>query len=510
MEVDKLIETLHPLERKVLPVLEKVSKLSDIISHSGLSEVEVMRALQWMQNKEIIRLNETLRDIIILEKNGHKYLKEGLPEKRFLNAIKEKPLTADDIRKEANLDSQEFNVCIGTLKSKVAIDIKKDNGMIISITQQGKKLLDKESLEEKFLKKEFPIELKNLADEEKFAFENLKKRKDIIKQELVKERSAELTDVGKEILKKGISGKEVIDSLTPKIIKDSSWRNKKFRRYDVKINVPTIYFGKRHFVNEAIEYARRVWLDMGFQEMEGPLIQTSFWNFDALFTAQDHPVRDLQDTFFINEPGKGKLPANSLVQQVKNAHEKGVKGSKGWGYKWDSEEAKKNVLRTHTTVLSAQTIAALKESELPVKYFAVGKCFRNEAIDWAHLFEFNQTEGIVVDPDANLRHLIGYLKEFFKKMGFPKARFRPAYFPYTEPSLEIDVYHPVHKKWIELGGAGIFRPEVVVPLLGKDIPVLAWGPGFDRIILDYFKITDIRDLYKNNVKQLREIKAWLR
>ncbi len=510
MEINRLIETLHPLERKVLPVLSKVKKLNEIISMTGLKEVEVMRALQWMQNKNIIKINEDLKEVVVLDKNGFKYTKEGLPEKRFLKTIKEKPLKADEIKKKGNLDAQEFNVCIGILKSKVAIDIKKDKDMIISITEQGKRLLEKESLEEQFLKKQFPLEIKDLKQEERFAFENLKKRKDIIKQELVKERSAELTNLGKEILKKGISQKDVIDSLTPNIIKKGEWRNKKFRRYDVKINVPKIYHGRRHFVNEAIEYARRIWLDMGFKEMEGPLIQTSFWNFDALFTAQDHPVRDLQDTYFIKNPEKGKLPDIKLVNAVKTAHEKGVKNSRGWQYKWNSEEAKKNVLRTHTTVLSAQTIAKLKESDLPAKFFAVGKCFRNEAVDWAHLFEFNQTEGIVIDPDANLRHLIGYLKEFFRKMGFPKARFRPAYFPYTEPSLEIDVYHPVHKKWIELGGAGIFRPEVVVPLLGKDIPVLAWGPGLDRIIIDYYNITDIRDLYKNNIKQLREIKAWLK
>ena len=510
MEINKLIETLHPLERKVLPVLDKVEKLNNIISATNLTEVEVMRALQWMQNKNIIKIKENLKEVVVLDKNGFKYIKEGLPEKRFLKAIKEKHLTKEEIREIANLDPQEFNVCIGTLKRKVAIDIKKDKDMIISITEQGKKLLEKESLEEQLLKKNFPIEIKNLKEQERFAFENLKKRKDIIKQELVKERSAELTALGKQILKKGISGKDVIDSVTPQIIKKGEWRNKKFRRYDVKINVPKIYHGRRHFVNEAVDYARRAWLDMGFKEMEGPLIQTSFWNFDALFTAQDHPVRDLQDTYFIKNPEKGTLPKGKIVNDVKKAHEQGVKGSRGWQCKWNPEEAKKNVLRTHTTVLSAQTIAKLKREDLPVKFFAVGKCFRNEAVDWSHLFEFNQTEGIVIDPDANLRHLIGYLKEFFKKMGFPKARFRPAYFPYTEPSLEIDVYHPVHKKWVELGGAGIFRPEVVIPLLGKDIPVLAWGPGLDRIILDYYKLTDIRGLYKNNINQLREIKAFIK
>jgi phenylalanyl-tRNA synthetase alpha chain len=204
------------------------------------------------------------------------------------------------------------------------------------------------------------------------------------------------------------------------------------------------------------------------------------------------------------------LPDKKVVDAVKKAHETGVSGSVGWKYNWNPEEAKKNVMRTHTTVLSALTLANLKKTDLPAKFFSVGRCYRNEAVDWSHLFEFNQTEGIVIDPDANFRHLLGYLKQFFSKMGFPKARFRPAYFPYTEPSVEIDVYHPVHKQWIELGGAGMFRPELTVPLLGEDIPVLAWGPGFDRIIMDYFGLKDLRDLYKNDLKQIREMKSWMR
>jgi len=177
-------------------------------------------------------------------------------------------------------------------------------------------------------------------------------------------------------------------------------------------------------------------------------------------------------------------------------------------YEWDEEEAKKAVLRTHTTCLSARTIANLKKEELPVKFFALGKNFRNETVDWNHGFEFNQTEGIVIDRNVNFRHLLGYLKQFFKKMGFEKLRFRPAYFAYTSPSVEIDVWHPVRKEWLELGGAGIFRPEVVIPLLGENIPVLAWGPGFDRILMDYYKINDIRILYKNDISHLRNVKFW--
>ena len=216
----------------------------------------------------------------------------------------------------------------------------------------------------------------------------------------------------------------------------------------------------------------------------------------------------MQDTFFINK--KIELPDKKIVKAIKESHEKGVAGSKGWNYSWNEEEAKKVVLRTHTTCLSSQTLSKLKNEDLPAKFFAIGKCFRNETVDWSHGFEFNQTEGIVVDSNANFRHLLGYLKQFFKKMGFEKIRFRPAYFPYTEPSVEIDAFHPEKKVWLELGGAGIFRPEVTIPLLGKHIPVLAWGPGFDRILMDYYKIKDLRELYKNNLTKLRKMKFWIK
>ena len=240
---------------------------------------------------------------------------------------------------------------------------------------------------------------------------------------------------------------------------------------------------------------------MGFKEMRGNLIQTSFWNFDALFVPQDHPAREMQDTFFV--AGKKPIEMREFIEKVKKSHEE------NWKYKWNLRDAEKLVLRTHTTVLSALTLANLKKENIPGKYFAVGKNFRNEAIDWSHLFELIQVEGIVVDEDANFRNLIGYLKEFFKKMGFEKIRVRPAYFPYTSCSAEIDVYHPIKKKWIELGGSGIFRPEVTKPLLGKEIPVLAWGLGLERNIMSYFDIKDIRELYKNDLKQLKEIKAWM-
>ncbi len=506
MSTDKLLESLHPLERKVLPVLKQYSKIRDIEKKTRLKDVEIVRALQWLENKKIVTLKKELREFVSLDHNGKVYLKIGLPEKRFLKSLEDDKLTLIEIKEKANLTYEEINVCLGLLKKKEAIKLLP--GMRIMLTDYGRKIRDKEFLEEKFIKK-LPLEIKKLSAEEKHALTELKRRKAIVKLELVKDISASLTTLGKNLLRRKMP-KETLEVLTPAMLKSGKWKGKEFRRYDVKINVPRIYPVKRHMISQAIDYVKKIWLELGFKEMKGNLLDTSFWNFDALFTAQDHPARDLQDTFYIKDPEKGKLPAGQIVDRVKKTHENGwTTGSTGWQYSWSTEEAKKNVLRTHTTILSAKTLASLKSNDIPGKFFSVGKCFRNETVDWNHLFELIQVEGIVVDENVNFRNLIGYLKEFFGKMGFEKVRVRPGYFPYTSVSAEVDVYHPIKKKWMELGGSGIFRPEVVKPLLGKDIPVLAWGLGLERTIMDYYDMKDIRDLYKNDLKQLREVKQWL-
>ena len=505
MSLKKIITSLHPLERKILPFLKKGISFDSVVKLSNLKEVEVMRALQWLENKKIIVLKKESSEIINLDENGRKYLRDGLPEKRFLKNLT-KETTIDDFKKKIKITKEEFNVCIGLLRKKAAIFVLP--GRRIKLTEQGKEQVVEETLEEKFLKK-LPLNSSKLLPEERFAYNELKKRKKIIKTDVVKQITIELTSVGEEILKSEIV-ENYIDSLTPEMLKSSSWKNKEFRRYDLNINVPKINGGKRHFVNQAINYIKRIWLEMGFKEMVGGLVQTSFWDLDALFVPQDHPARDMQDTFYIKEPKYGKLPKD-YIKKVKDTHENGwTTGSKGWQYGWDENIAKENLLRTHTTVLSAQTISRLKEKDLPAKFFSVKRVYRNEALSWKSLFEFIQVEGIVVDPNANFENLKGYLKEFFKKMGFPDARVRPGHFPYTEPSAEVDVWHPAKKQWVELGGSGIFRPEVVKPLLGFECPVLAWGLGMERSIMEYYNITDIRELYKNDLKQLREIKAWMK
>ena len=502
--IQNIIESLSPNERAIIPHLNK-GTMQKVHEASELDKTSVLRALEFLSNKKAIEIKQEQEQIIELGINGLNYVKKGLPERRLGNLIVEKnSISLKQAKQESSLNDNEFKAALGALKSKALINLI--NGKII--LQNKSQGITEKTLEEKFLET-LPRNLNDLQPEEKFALEKLKARKNIIDIQERKTISFNPTELGEKLMQTNLKKTDnMIEILTPSLIKSGQFKGKKFRRYDITSPLPKISGGKKHFVNQATDYAKKIWLEMGFKEMTGNLVQSGFWNFDALFTAQDHPVREEQDTFFIKDK-IAKLPEKELIKQVKSAHEGKIKGSKGWQYNWKEDEAKKVVLRTHTTCLSVQTLQQIqKNKEFPAKYFALGKCFRNETVDWSHGFEFNQTEGIVVDENANFSQLLGYLKLFFKKMGYEKIRIRPGYFPYTEPSLEIDIFHPIKKKWLEFGGAGMFRPELTIPIFGKHIPVLAWGPGFDRIIMEFFNITDLRDMYKNDINKLRKIKVW--
>ncbi len=504
------LESLSLNERKIIQHLNE--SFEQICKKSELDNVSALRALEFLSNKKIIELKTETKKIADLGVNGVLYKRKGLPERRLINLVAEKKtISLEQAKKHSELNDNEFQAALGALKKKALISLTAGN---LSFTGT-KEEISKKSLEEQLLEV-LPVEYEKLKPEQKFGFESLKNRKNIVEITGKNEVSITITNFGKEVIsessKSKLNAKDFIEAITPEIIASGSWKGKKFRRYDVSSPVPRIFGGKRHFVNQSIDYARKIWTELGFKEMSGNLTQTGFWNFDALFTAQDHPVREIQDTFYIKGI-TGKLPADKkLVSEIKEAHEKGVAGSRGWGGEWKEDEAKRVILRTHTTCISAHTLAQLgklkDKKDKMGKFFAIGKCFRNETIDWSHGFDFNQTEGIVVDPNANFRNLLGYLTEFYKKMGYEKVKFVPSYFPYTEPSVEIYAYNSIKKVWIEVGGAGIMRPEVVIPLLGEYIPVLAWGPGFDRALMEYYEIKDIRELYENDISKLREIKFW--
>jgi phenylalanyl-tRNA synthetase alpha chain len=504
MEIKKLAESLNPIERKVLRVLAGLSSFNDILKATGLKDVEVARALQWLQNKNVVGIRAEEKEIVNLDENGVKYLKDGLPERKFLESVG-KQSAFSEIAEKSGLSAEEMAVSLGALKSKNAIEISKGREIIAAITDHGRHLLKHGFPEEQFLKEKFPKELSALNDEEKFVLGSLKRRKKIVKVELSKMLAAELTETGKKLLKEKIDD-DLMEKVTPSLIKTNAWKGRKFRRFDVKINVPLVFGGRKQHYRRFLDEVRQKFVALGFREMAGPIVETDFWDMDALFMPQFHSARDIHQAYYIKEPKYGKLDEN-LVKKVKEAHENGFgTGSKGWRYNFDAKRTHRHMLRTQGTASSARMLAS-KELKIPGKYFAISRCFRYDVVDATHFPEFNQTEGIIIEEGLNFRHLKSVLKMFAEEFAeTDQVKITPGYFPFTEPSAELHAKHP-ELGWIELGGSGIFRPEVVKPLLGKEVPVLAWGIGIDRIAMFKLGIKDIRQLFSHDLEFLRNAKV---
>jgi phenylalanyl-tRNA synthetase alpha chain len=334
----------------------------------------------------------------------------------------------------------------------------------------------------------------------------LKGRESWFSQKNRKIRTLRLTPAGKDMINHGIETCEEVGQLTSDLISSGQWRNVILKSYDVELAAEEIETGRYHPFMKIIDQSRRVFLEMGFDEICSPHVESGFWDFDVLFQPQDHPAREMQDTFFLSRPAKCSLPDQNLVDRVKDTHENGGStGSVGWCYKWSSEKARQAVLRTHTTAATVRALASSSPDE-PKKVFCVGRVFRRETIDYKHLPVFYQIDGIIIDEKASFANLLGTLKAFYSKMGFSKFQFRPAFFPYTEPSVEVFVWHQGKKDWIEMGGAGIFRPEVTEPL-GCKSPVLAWGLGLERLAMFRYELSDIRNIYLPDLKWLREVQS---
>lgn len=499
-----LIQSLHNYERKVLSVIDRESTLDEIAKKSGLQEIEAMRGIQWLENKSLVKTSEETKEIVDLDNNGKDYVKQGLPEKRFLQNVKgNTPIS--EIKKKANLKDEEISVCLGVLRGKAAISIKKDKELLVSLLPNANKILDKESLEEHFLKKHFPIETAHLKDEEKFALDSLRKRKQIVKVEKKTTKLVDLTELGSTIKKQASTLGNYEDRLTPRMLKEGSWKDKSFRYYDVKINVPQIFAGRKQHYAHFLDNVRAKFLSLGFKEMFGPIVETEFWDMDALFMPQFHSARDIHSAYYLKDPKHQNID-EKLLEKVKASHEIG-KGtlSRGWQYKFDENKTKQLILRTQGTALSARMLAS-KELKIPGKYFGIARCFRPDVVDATHAADFNQVEGIVVEEGLNFMHLKGLLKMFAEEFAeTDQIKITPGYFPFTEPSAELFAKHP-ELGWIELGGSGIFRPELVEPLTGKEISVLAWGLGVDRLAMFKLGINDIRELFSHNLKFLRSAK----
>lgn len=333
--------------------------------------------------------------------------------------------------------------------------------------------------------------LKNLSLATDKQFDDLKKRKlvDLTKTNIY------------EIMKGpnyGISH-DYETELTAQMVEN--FNDQKFKPYnfDSLGTFPTA--GALHPLLRIREEFKRIFLEMGFGEMQtNKYVESSFWNFDSLFQPQNHPSRDAHDTFFIKSPALTQNFDSEYFEKVKEIHSKGGFGSIGHQSVWNPEEAMKNILRTHTTAVSARYLKDLAKDFKPSKFFSIDKVFRNESLDATHLAEFHQVEGLIAGYDLSIRDLMGFLRTFFEKLGLKNLKFKPAFNPYTEPSMEIFGYHTGLGKWIELGNSGIFRPEMLRPMgFDKDVCVIAWGLSLERPAMIKYGLNNIRDLVGHKV-----------
>ncbi len=504
------------LRKQTIEILDVIkNKQSNVITTNLAKEMELdyivlMSAVNELIANKLGGFEEVEINQISLNDEGYEYLENGLPERQLLNLFlkdKVKEFTIEELLKHSKFEQSIFYIGISNLKKNRWIAQSKATGedkiyLIVEDFPQTKL--------ESFLTK---FKVKKVIDHSSLSNDNLKLLDSLNKRKLIKktretQRTIFLTGKGKKISISEIEELKQVSKITPEMLSSGSWRKSDLKPFDVTKPGPLLKAGKIHPLISLINEIREIFLSMGFIEIRGPIIESAFYNFDALFQPQDHPARDMQDTFYLNNPKTARLPDKERVLAVQEIHENGGdSGSLGWGYKWDVNNAKKTVLRTHTTATTMRRLAQFynENDKVPVKVFCIDRVFRNESVDKSHLAEFTQIEGIVIDDNVTLCDLIGLLSEFYRKMGFKKIVTRPGFFPYTEPSMEVSVYYDKLGEWLEMGGSGIFRPEVTYPWgIKEPTRVLAWGQGLERIAMPYYGREDIRDFYINPIKWLRQ------
>ena len=457
---------------------------------------------EWKRNGDV----EVSHKVIYVIKPGRRLIEyKTLPEIILLKEILEKgKLELEKAREEIPIKKDDFNPALAIIiKNGLAKIEKAGSKSYLSIIDEEKVLdyINRKNSKIHSILEKGKLELENI-DEVDDDLKEMIKRPGIL--EMMKRKIEFITFLKNPgIIIKSLETGEIRD-LTRDIIISGEWRRKKLKEYDVRAVSYSLYSGKKHPLRELIQEIREIFFEMGFEEVSGPIVETAFVNFDMLFQPQDHPARDMQDTFYLKDPyDKGEIPFPEIIDIIKAVHENGGStGSKGWRYKWDLEEAKKLILRTHTTAVTIRNLYLNRDRDT-LKLFSIGKVFRNETIDYKHLTDFMQVDGILMDKRANLRLLMGLLETFFKKLGAEKVKFWPTYFPFTEPSIQPTIFSDKMGEWVELGGAGIFRPEITEPL-GIKHPVLAWGLGLERIIIIKYGIEDIREIYFNKLSWLRK------
>jgi phenylalanyl-tRNA synthetase alpha chain len=515
MSQESLIRALHPLEVKALAAFGGGEPFSAarLEKELGFKPGQSNQALSWLAAKGLIEETERRRSVAYaLTELGRQYKEHGTLEERLVGLLAESgPLSLPEIASRLGIEAREVGSAFGALSKAgvLAMDAQKravpagtapvgGAGPAPLAAQralfamfEGRETVPAEELDSG--QTELIGAYSRRRGAEKGAFR-------VVEREEVGYRlTASGLEVSALLKRQGVGGQE-IGVITPELLQSGAWRQVRFRAYNLAAPAQRVALGRKNPYVEFLEDLKDKLVALGFEEFDGPLLETEFWNCDALFMPQFHSARDIHDVYHVKKPTHARHIEQPYLDQVAAAHENGwTTGSLGWRYPFDRTFTRRMILRSQGTVLSAKQ---LPKAKVPGKYFGVVRCFRYDRVDATHLADFYQTEGIVLGEEVNLRTLLGLLKMFAVEVaGAKEFKFVPGYFPFTEPSVEAHIRHP-ELGWFELGGSGIFRPEVTRPL-GIEVPVLAWGLGIDRMALVAMGLNDLRDLFTPDIEQVR-------
>jgi len=492
-------EQLTEGERTVLEELLNLNQrvpTSDLANRLKQGEERVISILNSLVSRELVEIHTKERVTYSLTDEGAEYVDSGLPEVRLFGGVKELggKATFDDAVAKADLDSKTKGIAMNWARRTGWLQIVKEDGTTVLKTlveEAESEVTDIITQISQGKESHQSSDSLNQALERKLVVENITKS---YETEIIGAKTSEI----EKLLSAGTTG---IGNITPELLASGAWKDKSFRPYNVDIQPVYSNYGKKHPYAEFNDWLREIMVGLGFTEWFGPYVETEFWGHDTLFVPQDHVAREVQDQFRVSSPyDHGKIIDRKYYNAVKAVHENGGDtGSKGWDWPYSEEVATRLCLRPHTTPVSMRYLYEHREG--PQKMFIIDRNFRSETLSATHAQEFNQCEGIIKDKGLTLRDLLGYLTSICRGVGIDKLKFKPGQFPFTEPSVET---FGKHEKlgWIELGGSGIFRPEVTRPL-GITDTVLAWGLGSGRLYMAAMGINDIRDNYSRDLNWLR-------
>jgi phenylalanyl-tRNA synthetase alpha chain len=510
VDIQALIKNLHPLEIRVLRTFKVGQELTTDTLEQQLSykEGHANQAFSWLTGKDLAQILRrepwTFYEITPL---GKTWANSGAPEERIISFLKEKgPHTLPEIASALGIENKDTGSAFGSLSKEGVLEMSGDKKAAYTGRGSPKRLKITAGLLKKAMEAQDGLIGGLTGDEETVIGGLAKKRgaqdapfRTVERETVVYTLTAEAAEAAKALESAGISGNE-IGQLTPRMLATGEWKTGAFRGYNIAIPPARIIPGRVNPYVSFLESVKDKLCSLGFEEFDGPLVETEFWNSDALFMPQFHAARDIHDVYYVKNPTHAKKIDDPFLSNVAASHETGGKsGSRGWNYAFDRDFTRRLILRSQGTVLSAHQLAKAK---IPGKYFGIARCFRYDKVDATHLSDFYQTEGIVLGEEVNLRTLLGFLEMFAVEIaGATDVKYVPGYFPFTEPSIEVHIKHPV-LGWFELGGSGIFRPEVTKPM-GVEVPVLAWGIGIDRMALMALGLNDLRELFSPDIEQVR-------